>query len=509
MYNTHLQPLVAGFAAGSDASFSFAFMRINLLLLLLMASGAGKNMMTGGRKKLQSKGSMVMLAFLLFENAAASAQSPGTFTPTGSMTIARRGYTATLLPSGKVLFAGGNTAAAELYDPATGTFTRTGGMTTPRSNHSATLLPDGKVLIAGGSSPSPSSAELYDPSTGTFSSIGDMLQAGAGAAILLANGTVLIAHDVGIGEIYDPVAGTFSATGYELAYPGGRQQGALLADGRALLLICCRAQQLYDPESGTFSLTGTMTGIDEDGFASALPPAGKVLVTGGYDEDFGRVSAGACLYDSATGTFAATGNMNSPRYYHTATTLGDGTVLIAGGYVGLTSAFVTASAEIYDRAAGTFVPTGNMTQVRVNHTATLLPEGTVLIADGSTSPAEIYHPVQPVSAPALFSLGGDAQGQGAIWHATTGQVTSAGSPASAGELLSMYTTSLSEGGVVPPQVSVGGRLAEILYFGEAPGYPGYFQVNFRVPDGVSPGAAAPVHLTYLGRPSNEVTIAVQ
>ncbi len=166
----------------------------------------------------------VTLQILLFAaGAAALAQSPGTFTPTGSMTIARIGYTATLLPSGKVLIAGGNAATAELYDPATGTFTRTGDMTTPRSNHSATRLPDGKVLIAGGSSSLPSSAELYDPSTGTFSSIGDMLQAGAGAAILLANGTVLIAHDAGFGEIYDPVAGTFSATGYELAYFGGRQ----------------------------------------------------------------------------------------------------------------------------------------------------------------------------------------------------------------------------------------------------------------------------------------------
>jgi uncharacterized protein (TIGR03437 family) len=471
--------------------------------------GAGENMMTGGPKKLPSKGLMIIAAFFLLESAAALAQSGGTFTPTGSMTIARIGYTATLLPSGKVLIAGGNTAAAELYDPATGTFTRTGDMTTLRSNHSATLLPDGKVLIAGGSSPSPSSAELYDPSTGTFSSIGDMLQAGAGAAILLANGTVLIAHDVGIGEIYDPVAGTFSATGYQLAYLSGRQQGALLADGRVLLLICCRAQQLFDPASGTFSLTGTMTGIYEDGFASALPPAGKVLVTGGYDEEGPGVSAGACLYDSATGTFAATGNMETPRYYHTATTLGDGTVLIAGGYVGLTSAFVTASAEIYDPAAGTFVPTGDMTTVRVNHTATLLLDGTVLIADGNTTPAEIYHPVQPAPAPVLFSLGAGAQGQGAIWNATTGQVASADNPAIAGETLSMYTTSLIEGGVIPPQVSVGGRLAEILYFGDAPGYPGYFQVNFRVPDGVSPEAAVPVRLTYLGRPGNEVTIAVQ
>ena len=73
----------------------------------------------------------------------------------------------------------------------------------------------------------------------------------------------------------------------------------------------------------------------------------------------------------------------------------------------------------------------------------------------------------------------------------------------------MYTTSLVENGVVPPKVSVGGRLAEALYFGDAPGYPGYNQVNFRVPSGVSPGPAVAVWLSYLGRYSNTVTIAVQ
>src|SRR5207245_1853106 len=88
----------------------------------------------------------------------------GTFTVTGPMTIPRNGHTATLLPTGNVLIAGGdNLASAELYDPATGTFTATGPMATVRSGHSAILLPTGKVLIAGGASGGTTftSAELY------------------------------------------------------------------------------------------------------------------------------------------------------------------------------------------------------------------------------------------------------------------------------------------------------------------------------------------------------------
>jgi hypothetical protein len=174
-----------------------------------------------------------------------------------------------------------------------------------------------------------------------------------------------------------------------------------------------------------------------------------------------------------------------------------------------------ANAELYSPVTGAFTATGNMITSRgVGQTATLLNSGQVLVKGGYspypviTSNAQIYHPVVLVPVPQLFSLSRDGKGPGAILHSGTHQVVSPGNPAVAGEALEIYLTGLTDGSVVLPQLAIGGRMAEVLYFGNAPGF-ALNQVNVRVPSGAAPGSAVAVRLTYLGRPSNEVTVGVR
>jgi WD40 repeat protein len=317
----------------------------------------------------------------------------GQFTATGSMATGRTGHGAILLGNGNVLVTGGDGEAtdlainsAELYDVASGAFTVTGSMTNARVNHTMTLLNNGKVLVTGGQDSNfinLASAELYDPVSGTFQATGSMSVPRVGqSATLLPDGTVLIAgggNSTGLlatAEIYDPATGNFDVTG-SMSIPRELPSATLLKNGQVLIAggvtstgncggCSTPLAELYDPRSHMFELTGSMN-TGRRGHTATLLTNGKVLVTGGIDDDTGNLLRSAELYNPGNQTFRSTGAMLDTRFDHSATLLYNGLVLIAGGFD--TRFHVTDTAEIYN-PNGIFAETGNMTDARAEQTAT-------------------------------------------------------------------------------------------------------------------------------------------
>ncbi|GEM_PF-461504 len=371
------------------------------------------------------------------------------FIRTGEMATARFGHTSTLLPTGKVLIAGGQNAttpyqSAELYDPATGTFTSTGSMSLARSGHTATVLLNGKVLITGGHASS-TQAELYDPYTGTFSNTGTMSAARTGhTATLLTNGKVLVAGgtaSVLTADLYDPSNGTFTPT-LNMSTARFNHTATLLTNGKVLLAggsataggTALATAEVFNPSGSTFTATtNNLTNARKYHTATALTSgnSGLVSLIGGTDtagnslnstetydtssNSFTASTAGpyaAARHQSTllpigivltTGGRATNGNaldnvaadynnlhLSEPRFGHTATVLASGRILIAGGSD--TSGNPLASAEVYDTnlnvlnypisVPGNFFNIADMSVPRYSHTATLLPNGKVLVAGG-------------------------------------------------------------------------------------------------------------------------------
>jgi WD40 repeat protein len=283
-------------------------------------------------------------------------------------------------------------------------FEETGSMAQARAYHTATLLPNGKVLVAG------QSAELYDPATGTWATTGSLSNSRSyHTATLLPNGKVLVAgglagfNGLASAELYDPATGLWTPTG-SLTIRRRLHTATLLPNGQVLVAggfvdepftiiggYTTPSAELYDPTSGTWTTTGSLAQQRHQHTATLLPK-GKVLVAAG-DGHFsgGGVQASAEIYDPASGTWTSTGNLNTRRRLHTATLLPNGKVLVAGGY----DNNLLASAELYDSASETWSPTGSLGTARINHTATLLQGGKVLAAGGSGgrgASAELYDP---------------------------------------------------------------------------------------------------------------------
>lgn len=353
---------------------------------------------------------------------------------TANLNAARVFHTATLLRDGKVLVVGGTGNAvlnffteraflksAEIYDPTTGTWQRTGDLRTARGHHTATSLPDGKVLIAGGVGSNGAllkTAEIYDPATGLWTQTRGSLnvaRAGHTATLLptprsTPGGKVLIAAGVSNGlsvlnsaEIYDQTTGTWTRT-RNLTAARWAHTATFLPNGKLLVAggygvsgsFVQNTAELYDPTTNTWTRTaGNLSTARGHHTATLLQVSRKVLLAGGLGPR--GVLTAAELYDPSSNTFTPTqGRLNTGRWLHTATLLRDGRVLTAGGNGdGNFGLFVTNTAELYDPATDTWTRTANLVAGGHSQIAMLLYNNKVLAAGGmrggvTINTAELY-----------------------------------------------------------------------------------------------------------------------
>ncbi len=322
-------------------------------------------------------------ATLAFPNYAFVTAEDNFTNPAGQSAL-RAFHTATLLPDGDILVAGGTNGpsilqSAQTYRPGPDTFTDTAQpMRYVRDLHTATLLPNGRVLIAGGfttnssSTGSTNTVEIYYPDTRLFLETTPMISSRSNhTAIMLPDGRVLVAGGFGPNDVITGTAEIFISTENRWiaaqTMPGGCERAihstVQLKDGRILLI----------------------GGINSSGILSSV-----------------------AMYQPATNTWdcGSLAALPTPLRSHTSTLLFDGRVLVAGGNDGFGEANV---AYIYDPNANTWTPTHAtpLLEPRFNHTATLLPNGTVMLTGGSKRFGEVpsVHETFHVAASSFVTLG--------------------------------------------------------------------------------------------------------
>lgn len=214
-------------------------------------------------------------------------------------------------------------------------------------------------------------------------------------ATRLSDGKVLVVGGASA-ELYDPSTGTWSVTGNlnagHSSFFTATHTATLLEDGK-VLVAGGNTAEVYDPVTGLWSLTGNLNAVHYAHTATLLRD-GKVLIAGGGDTlNPPSLTNAAEVYDPATRTWSLTGNLNEGRLEHTATLLENGEVLVAGGVPNFDE-WPLNSAELYDPATKTWRFTGSLNAWRVDYAAVLLPNGDVLAAGGDyqlRSASEIYH----------------------------------------------------------------------------------------------------------------------
>lgn len=289
------------------------------------------------------------------------------WTAVGTLSAPRANHTLNVLPDGRVLAAGGEDASntvgvTELFRPVERDWIKAADMKQRRSHHTATLLPNGNVLVAGGftalnqSTGTSRHAEIFYPETATWVVTAPMASSRAyHSTVLLPDGNPAVF--------------------------GGFQNGTYLSSME--VFFSTAHKWLPGPPIG-----GGGVGEERAQFTATMLHDGRILVTGGVNA-VGGVLNTTRIFDPTAWSWAAGPAMFRRRHSHTANLLRDGRVLVAGGSDGNQE---ISLAEVFDPATNLWTQTtaapisGNDLSIpRLGHTATLLPDGKLMMVGGFTT----------------------------------------------------------------------------------------------------------------------------
>lgn len=334
----------------------------------------------------------------------------------------RAGHTATLLKDGRVLFAGGfrtdreggstTVGTAEYFDPATGAFSLAPELPA-RAFHTATALPDGQVLLAGGELVTTNtltrlrSATLFDPKTGNANELEMLAARSHHAAGVDEGGRVLLVGGVGpAGEVVSLAEG-FDAQGhgFDVPVPLPRVGASVvpLEGGKVLAVVGGSDGRALQGDVDTLAFDGSTFDFRGSGgvlmeprrnaAAVALPGAEQLLVAGGYrlagdPEDDARPLASAEVLTAGQSLQVREGPNIVARGDACAVALADGRVVTVGGRRVSSTGGLRTTGEVEVLTPVAASPSSaalGMTPLvrpRYLHSCTALPDGTVLIAGG-------------------------------------------------------------------------------------------------------------------------------
>lgn len=324
------------------------------------------------------------------------------------MTMGRASHDAVALADGRVLVVGGGTdveEAAEIYDPSTGSWSAASPPSEVFDSPTAVRLADGRVLVVDGVG-----TEIYDPAADSWAVTGHLNHDRyLHSALTLGDGRVLVAGGLTVEapndavtevEVYDPYSETWSVVG---TIVGERMRPGVvsLLDGRALI-VGGRDATVFDPISDTLKRATPLP--DEWQWpAVATLDDGRVLMSG--------VANGGMtlIWNPADGKLKLGGSHGAFRQASTTTKLPNGLVLVAGGID--SAGRVLDSTEFFDPATNTWSTGSALTSARFFHSATLLDTGRLMLAGGADDYGtwaetldDVEMLVQPTSPPR--SIGG-------------------------------------------------------------------------------------------------------